>query len=60
MFVPTFPVMCEIPELLTGPSVENRTKSAAVPRSGACAKIIFGIYIITIDSNEKRNLFFMF
>ncbi|MBN2893869.1 MAG: hypothetical protein JXL97_18515 [Bacteroidales bacterium] len=52
--------MCEIPELLTGPSVENRTKSAAVPRSGACAKIIFGIYIITIDSNEKRNLFFMF
>ena len=29
--VPTLPVSCEIPVLLTAPFVENRTKSAAVP-----------------------------
>ena len=38
LFVPTFPVRCEIPVLLTAPLVEKRTKLAAVPKGGACPK----------------------
>jgi len=38
LLVPTLPVRWENPVLLTAPFVENRTKLAAVPKLGACAK----------------------
>ena len=42
LFVPTLPVSCEIPELLTAPFEEKRTKFAAVPKVGACPKLTLG------------------
>ena len=59
LLVPTLPVRWEIPELLTAPFEVKRTKSAAVPKLGACPKVIL--------ENDKRvnavipisNLFFI-
>jgi hypothetical protein len=64
--VPILPLRYEIPVLPTAPVVVNKTKSAALPRSGACAKFADGKYrkarrisvgmtFISIRSKVKRT-----
>jgi hypothetical protein len=57
--VPTLPVSCEIPELVIAPTVEKRTKSAAVPNGGACAKFKAGIEIRTMAVNTFSSCVFI-
>ena len=59
LFDPTFPVSCEIPELLTSPFVEKSTKSAAVPKLGTCPKSILGIANKTKAINMNRKVVFI-
>ena len=56
--MPTLPVTCEVPVLVTAPLVEKRTKLAAVPRLGACAELILGLANKAKAVMERSNLFF--
>ena len=55
---PTLPVIVEIPVLLTAPVVVNKTKFAAVPKSGACARMKEGEVIIVTTVTIKEVRFF--
>ncbi len=47
LFVPTLPVRCVrylyVPTFVTAPTLVKITKSAAVPKGGACAKTSAGV-----------------
>jgi len=58
LFVHTLPVIYERPELVTAPSEEKRTKSAATPKLGACAKCIPGIKTSISANNKLRKVMF--
>ena len=64
LFVPTLPVRCVrylyVPTFVTAPTEEKRTKSAAVPKGGACAKFKVGIKSRITAVNTLSSFVFIF